>query len=233
MDRPQQHALLLAVDPKSGATRTLLEESDPAWITSASWADAGASRSRSGSPTDGVLLGHRAQWWTRGRAPRRRRHAPRLVGEARAEDGRRLAATTPPSGRCTGWPARRRPISWRCAPGKAAPRSGWSPDCPSGWRQTLKLSADGATRIVTVETPTTLPTWTVYERDGPAKGELPLTRSTPLRPAGARVPEARAVRASGPTSFARRCEAGQKLPTIVYVYGGPHARWCAPARRIW
>ena len=32
MDRAQQHALLLAVDPKTGATRTLLEEQDPAWI---------------------------------------------------------------------------------------------------------------------------------------------------------------------------------------------------------
>ena len=32
MDREQQHALLLAVDPKTGATRTLLEEQDPAWI---------------------------------------------------------------------------------------------------------------------------------------------------------------------------------------------------------
>jgi dipeptidyl-peptidase-4 len=32
MDRAQQHALLLAVDPRTGGTRTLLEEQDPAWI---------------------------------------------------------------------------------------------------------------------------------------------------------------------------------------------------------
>jgi len=92
---------------------------------------------------------------------------------------------------------------------------------PERVEQTLKLSADGATRIVGTETPTALPIWTVYGREGRRVGELPLTRATPLR---LPTPEYRKLGPQGFWSYVLRpkdAKPGQKLPTVVYTYGGP------------
>jgi dipeptidyl-peptidase-4 len=63
----------------------------------------------------------------------------------------------------------------------------------------------------------------VYDRTGRRAGELPTTRATPLRPP---APEYRKLGSQGFWSYLLRprgARPGQKLPTIVYVYGGPHA----------
>src|SRR5262249_44647507 len=71
------------------------------------------------------------------------------------------------------------------------------------------------------QTPTSLPTWTVYDRGGRRVGELPSTRASPMSPP---APEYRKLGPQGFWSFVLRprgAKPGQKLPTVVSVYGGP------------
>ena len=220
MDRPQQHAVLLAVDPKTGATRTLLEEQDPAWVSLA-WVGG-----RRGDPLPLWLPDGSGFFWVT------QRHGGNEA-ELRGADGTLKASWIKPDQKMftlSGYDATERALYWIASPEQpdlVAMRTredGTSERLVAGLpervEQTLKLSSDGSTRIVGTETPTALPTWAVYGRDG-RKGELPLTRAAPLRmPA----PEYRKLGPQGFWSYVLRprdAKPGQKLPTVVYTYGGP------------
>ena len=85
------------------------------------------------------------------------------------------------------------------------------------------IAEDGPTRVVSIETPSSLPDWSVFDRGGRFIGRIPATRATPLR---SPAPEYRKLGPQGFWSFVLRprdARPGQKLPTIVSVYGGPHA----------
>jgi dipeptidyl-peptidase 4 len=233
MDRPQQHALLLAVDPKTGATRTLLEEEDAAWINLHH-----LGGGRHGEPPPLWLPDGSAFFWIT-----ERNGAPEA--EIRAVDGRRLGSWVRPDQqlvRILGYDVAERALYYQASP--EAPdlvvmrvRDGGSPERvvgQPGERIVVSgmLAEDGPTRLVSIETPSSLADWSVFDRGGRFIGRLPVTRATPLRlPA----PEYRKLGPQGFWSFVLRprdARPGQKLPTIVSVYGGPHhnhvessARW--------
>jgi dipeptidyl-peptidase 4 len=223
MDRPQQHAALLAVDPKTGRTRTLLEEQDPAWINLQFVED------RRGDPMPLWLPDGSAFFWVT-----ERNGGPEA--ELHASDGRRLGTWVTPEQHMvelSGFDATERALYYLASP--ESPdlvamriREKGKPERVVGTPaerviQELKLSEGGGTRLLSTQTPSALPTWAVYDRGGRRIGELPTTRSTPLRPA---VPEFRKLGPQGFWSYVLRprdAKPGQKLPTIVSVYGGPHA----------
>jgi dipeptidyl-peptidase-4 len=85
------------------------------------------------------------------------------------------------------------------------------------------LAEDGPTRLVSIETPTSFQDWSVFDRGGRFVGRLPSSRANPLRTP---APEYRKLGPQGFWSYVLRprdARPGQRLPTIVSVYGGPHA----------
>src|SRR5215813_6364916 len=221
MDRVQQHALLLAVNPRTGATRALLEEQDPAWVSLAS-----VGGRRGDPPPLWIPDGSGFFWVTQ-------RHGGNEA-ELHDADGTLRASWIKPEQHLfilSGYDATEHALYWVASPEQPdlvamRTREGGAAErlvagLPERVEQTLRLSRDGATRIVGTETPTALPIWTVYGRDGRRVGELPLTRATPLRmPA----PEYRKLGEKGFWSYVLRpkdARPGQKLPTVVYTYGGP------------
>ena len=223
MDRAQQHALLLAVDPRTGATRTLLEEQDPAWINLQH-----LGGGRDGEPPPLWLPDGSAFFWVT-----ERNGAPEA--EIRAADGRRLGGWVRPDQqlvRLLGYDATERALYYQASPESPdlvvmRVRDGGTPERvvgQPGERVVVSgmLAEDGPTRVVSIETPTSLPDWSVFDRGGRFIGRLPVTRATPLRPP---APEYRKLGTQGFWSFVLRprdAKPGQKLPTIVSVYGGPH-----------
>ena len=223
MDRVQQHALLLAVDPKTGATRTLLEEQDPAWINLQH-----LGPERDGDPLPLWLPDGSAFFWVT-----ERNGAPE--GEIRAADGRRLGSWVRPDQqlvRILGYDVAERALYYQASPESPdlvvmRVRDGGSPERvvgQPGERVVVggMIAEDGPTRLVSIETPTSLPDWSVFDRGGRFIGRIPATRATPLR---APAPEYRKLGPQGFWSFVLRprdARPGQKLPTIVSVYGGPH-----------
>lgn len=222
MDRAQQHALLLAVEPRTGATRTLLEERDPAWINLQHLRHAG------GDPLPLWLPDGSAFFWVT-----ERNGAPEA--EIRAPDGRRLGSWVRPEHqlvRLLGYDAVERALYYQSSPESPdlvamRVRDGGNPERvvgQPGERVMVSgmLAEDGPTRVVSIQTPTSLPDWSVFDRGGRFIGRLPVTRATPLRPP---APEYRKLGAQGFWSYVLRprdARPGQKLPTIVSVYGGPH-----------
>jgi len=223
MDRAQQHALLLAVDPKTGATRTLLEEQDPAWINLQL-----LGGGRHGEPPPLWLPDGSAFFWIT-----ERNGAPEA--EIRAADGRRLGSWVRPDQqlvRILGYDQAERALYYQASPESPdlvvmRVRDGGNPERvvgQPGERIVVSgmLAEDGPTRLVSIETPSSLPDWSVFDRGGRFIGRLPVTRATPLRPP---APEYRKLGPQGFWSFVLRprdARPGQKLPTIVSVYGGPH-----------
>ena len=222
MDRAQQHALLLAVDPKSGATRTLLEEQDPAWINLQHLVE------RDGEPPPLWLPDGSAFFWVT-----ERNGGPEA--EIRSADGRRLGSWVRPDQqleRIIGYDAVERALYYQASPESPdvtilRVRDGGNPERVVGQQGERvmvagRLAEDGPTRLVSIETPTSLPDWSVFDRGGRFIGRLPATQAVPLRPP---APEYRKV---GPQGFwscllrPRDARPGQKLPTVVSVYGGPH-----------
>jgi hypothetical protein len=68
---------------------------------------------------------------------------------------------------------------------------------------------------VSIETPSSLPDWSVFDRGGRFIGRIPAARATPLRPP---APEYRKLGPQGIWSYVlrpREARPGQKLPTIV------------------
>jgi dipeptidyl-peptidase-4 len=226
MDRPQQHALLLTVDPKSGATRTLLEEQDPAWIN---LHHIGPGQFRHDDVLPLWLPDGSAFFWVT-----ERNGAPEA--EIHAADGRKLGSWVRPDQqlfRILGYDVAERALYYQASPESPdlvvmRVRDGGNPERVVGQPGehvivTGMLAEDGPTRLVSIETPTSLPDWSVFDRGGRFIGRLPATRATPLRPP---APEFRKL---GPQGFwssvvrPRDARPGQKLPTIVSVYGGPHS----------
>ncbi len=77
-NRPQTEELLLAADPRTGATRTLLVERDEAWL------NLDQTLPRVARGRERLPLEHRAQRRLRARAPQAGRHPGALAREARA-----------------------------------------------------------------------------------------------------------------------------------------------------
>jgi len=224
MDRVQQHALLLAVDPRTGATRVLLEEQDPAWIN-LEFVGGG----RPASPLPLWLPDGSAFFWVTERNGA-------LEAEVRGADGKRLGSWVRPDQqlvRILGYDAAEHALYYQASPESPdlvvmRVRDGGTPERVVGQigeRVIVSgmLAEDGPTRLVSIETPTSFADWSVFDRGGRFVGRLPSTRATPLRmPA----PEYRKLGPQGFWSYVLRprdARPGQKLPTIVSVYGGPHA----------
>jgi len=232
MDRVQQHALLLAVDPKTGATRTLLEEQDPAWINLQHFGG-----DRHGEPFPLWLPDGSAFFWVT-----ERNGAPEA--EIRAPDGRRLGSWVRPDQqlvRVLGYDLAERALYYQASPESPdlvvmRVRDGGNPERVVGQPNervmvTGKLAEEGPTRLVAIETPTSFQDWTVFDRGGRFIGRIPATRATPLRPP---APEYRKLGTQGFWSFVLRprdARPGQKLPTIVSIYGGPHVNHVTSSAR--
>jgi dipeptidyl-peptidase 4 len=222
MDRPQHHAVLLAVDPKTGHTSQLLEEEDPAWL------NLHFVGGRRGEAMPLWLPDGSAFFWVT-----ERNGAPEAV--LHAADGRRLGTWVGPDQHLVelaSFDGSERALYYLASPESPdlvamRVREGAPPERVMGkprerLLQGIKLAESGPTRLLSVQTPSTLPTWEVYDRGGRRLGELPATHATPLRPA---VPEYRKLGSQGFWSVVLRprdARPGQKLPTIVSVYGGPH-----------
>jgi dipeptidyl-peptidase-4 len=223
MDRPQQHAVLLAVDPRTGQTRTLLEEQDPAWL------NLQFVGGRRGDPMPLWLPDGSAFFWVTERNGG-------SEAELHTADGRRLGTWVRPDQHLvelSGFDASERALYYVASPESPdlvamRVREHGTPERvvgtpPERVLQEMKLDETGGTRLLSTETPTSLLTWTVYDRSGRRVGELPATRASPLRPA---APEYRKLGPQGFWSFVLRprgAKPGRKLPTVVSVYGGPHA----------
>jgi dipeptidyl-peptidase-4 len=149
MDRPQQHALLLAVDPRTGATRTLLEETDPAWI------NLQLVGGRRGEPQPLWQPDGSAFFWVteRNGGPEAELHAAdgRLLGKARAEDGVAHWIRCHRAGAVLGGQpgvARSRsdahPCRGRCGAGGARPGAAVAPDAQAlcRWSDPRRLRRD-------------------------------------------------------------------------------------------
>ncbi len=224
MDRAQQHALLLAVDPKTGATRTLLEEQDAAWIN-LQYVGGG----RRAGPLPLWLPDGSAFFWVT-----ERNGAPEA--EIRGADGKRLGSWVRPDQqlvRILGYDATEHALYYQASPESPdlvvmRVRDGGTPERvvgQPGERVIVSgmLAEDGPTRLVSIETPTSFEDWSVFDRGGRFVGRLPSARATPLRTP---APEYRKLGPQGFWSYVLRprdARPGQKLPTIVSVYGGPHS----------
>src|SRR5215470_7267151 len=232
MDRVQQHALLLAVDPKTGATRTLLEEEDPAWINLQQF---GPERRAAALPL--WLPDGSAFFWVT-----ERNGAPEA--EIRSADGRKLGSWVRPDQqlyRILGYDISERALYYQASPESPdlvvmRVRDGGNPERVVGQpgervQVTGMIAEDGPTRVVSIETPTSLPDWSVFDRGGRFIGRIPTVRATPLRTP---APEYRKLGPQGFWSYVLRprdARPGQKLPTIVSIYGGPHANHVTSSAR--
>ena len=244
MDREQQHALLLAVDPKTGGTRTLLEEQDPAWINLQQYGP-----DRRGEPLPLWLPDGSAFFWVT-----ERNGAPEA--EIRAPDGRRLGSWVRPDRRLfqiLGYDTTERALYYQASPESPdlvvmRVRDGGSPERVVGQPgERVKVSGmiaeDGPTRLVSIETPSSLPDWSVFDRGGRFIGRDPGSASHAAASAGAGVPEARpagllvlrAASARGPAGAeaaqpSSRCTAG-RTSTMVRQSMRSRAAQRAVARR--
>jgi dipeptidyl-peptidase-4 len=232
MDRVQQHALLLGVDPKTGATKTVLEEEDPAWINLQQFGP-----ERRGEPLPLWLPDGSAFFWVTERNGA-------LEAEIRSADGRRLGSWVRPDQqlfRILGYDVAERALYYQASPESPdlvvmRVRDGGNPERVVGQpgervQVTGMIAEDGPTRVVSIETPTSLPDWSVFDRGGRFIGRIPAARATPLRTP---APEFRKLGQQGFWSYVLRprdARPGQKLPTIVSIYGGPHANHVTSSAR--
>jgi dipeptidyl-peptidase-4 len=232
MDRVQQHALLLSVDPKTGATKTILEEEDPAWINLQQY---GAERR--GQPLPLWLPDGSAFFWVTERNGS-------AEAEIRSADGRRLGSWVRPDQqlfRILGYDVAERALYYQASPESPdlvvmRVRDGGSPERVVGQpgervQVTGMIAEDGPTRLVSIETPSSLPDWSVFDRGGRFIGRIPAVRATPLRTP---APEYRKLGPQGFWSYVLRprdARPGQKLPTIVSIYGGPHVNHVTSSAR--
>ncbi|MGZ6081280.1 MAG: DPP IV N-terminal domain-containing protein, partial [Myxococcaceae bacterium] len=218
MDRAQQHAQLLAVDPKTGATRVLLEEQDPAWLN-LEFVGGG----RRANPLPLWLPDGSAFFWVT-----ERNGAPEA--EIRGADGKRLGSWVRPDQqlvRILGYDGTEHALYYQASPESPdlvvmRVRDGGSPERVVGQigeRIIVSgmLAEDGPTRLVSIETPSSFAEWSVFDRGGRFIGRLPSVRAVPLRTP---APEYRKLGPQGFWSYVLRprdARPGQKLPTIVSI----------------
>jgi dipeptidyl-peptidase-4 len=217
MDRAQQQAALLAVDVRSGATRTLLEERDPAWINL--FPDFPAWRE------DG-----KGFFWAT-----ERNGAPEV--ELRAANGDRLSTWVAPEhgfAKLVGYDDERETLwftggddptqlaLFSVEAGGGAPRR-MAIAAPSTVTATLAKRA--AVLLVTRADGRELPRTLAVRGDGARIVELPSVAEAPSITLGTEVRKVGAgegiwASVTRPQGFVP----GKKLPVIVDVYGGPHAQ---------
>ncbi len=216
MNRGQTELAVLACDPGTGTTRTLLTERDPAWLN----LSAGVPR---------WIEGGRAFLWIAERDD----SGPWL--ELRGADGGLLGRLTPAGLRVSALKGvdEAHGIAWIEATRE--------PDEMGVWRVWLKArrapeplalgkgvhgieSADGAApRVVTVRPERGPARWQVVDADGRVRGSV---RSVAERPVPEPSPEFTLV---GPDSL-RACivrphdfDPGRRYPVVDWAYGGPHS----------
>lgn len=217
-NRAQTEELLLAVDPATGATRTLLSETDPAWLNLPkeervpTWLDDGSgffwATERSGAwevelrSADGSFR----ETWVKGSD-----HFVSLVGYDTQERALYFEAA----------PQAPETVVMRARAGLAAerllPRSG-----EERTSEELVLSEDGRVRVVTRPGPGATLRSEVLDRSGKTLGVLPSVAASPpfeprveYRQVGERRFWSYLVRPRGAVP-------GRKLPVVVSCYGGPH-----------
>ncbi|HET7753133.1 MAG TPA: DPP IV N-terminal domain-containing protein [Anaeromyxobacteraceae bacterium] len=216
MDRAQQHGVLLAADVRSGATRTLLEERDPAWINL-----------YSGFPAwreDG-----KGFFWAT-----ERNGAPEV--ELRAPGGERVATWVAPEhgfGRLVGYDDARRTLWFTGGEDPTqdalfAVEEGGSPRrmaIATPAVVSAKLANDAPVLLVSRADAREMPRTIAVRADGARLAELPSVAESPsieLRAEIRKVGAGEGIWAEvvRPRDFTP----GRKLPVIVDVYGGPHAQ---------
>lgn len=211
-DRLQREERLLAADPATGATRTLLEERDDAWLNL--W------------PGMPAFLPDGRFWWVT-----ERNGAPEV--ELRGRDGARLETTVPrelgfvdaagaEDGALVflGAPDPTREELYRVRPGAAPERLALGEPGPATRRAVL--APRGGALAVTWSTLRRLPTTAVFAADGTRLAVLP---SVAEEPAFVPTTELRQLGGEGGTWASvirpRALGAAARLPVVVQVYGGP------------
>nr|BDT38485.1 DPP IV N-terminal domain-containing protein [Myxococcus sp. MH1] len=211
-NRAQTEELLLAVDPRTGSTRTLLVEKDDAWLTLHQtfphWLADGS----------GFL------WYTE------RNGAGEL--ELRDVTGKLVRSLVPPDAGFydlvgyveqdgtvyfSGGTASEERYVWRLSPGGKPTRV--TSERPA--LEQAKLSKRGGFLALSAEGPRRMKNTTVLKADGTRVGELPSLAKVPaLQP---RIEVRHVGKERYPTSLVRPRDAkpGVKLPVIVDIYGGP------------
>jgi dipeptidyl-peptidase-4 len=215
-DRLQTRQRLLAVDPATGATRLLVEESDPAWLN----LDEDLPR---------FLPDGRFLWLTE------RSGAPEV--ELRAPDGARLASAVPPEAGYvafagaaadgtvlfTAAPDPTRTVLRRSGPG--LPVEEVFAGAPAPATVSAVASEDGRLAVVTWKDLRRLPRSAVVSAAGTKLADLP---SVAEEPAFSPTTELRQVGQGEDAVWAAvqrpRSQGGiERLPVLLWVYGGPAA----------
>jgi dipeptidyl-peptidase-4 len=210
--RSQQELVLLAADPATGKTTTLLKETDPAWVNlnrdHPHWL-ADGSFLWAGQGKDGPQLEHRDKTGALRRV---------LVGAGEGflgvvhvsnlADEVVYAASTNPT--------QRHLFRMKLGGGKAAALS------HKPGLHAAVFGASGEVYVHTQSLPDRMPASTVRRRDGSAAGELPTAAEEP--PWGVKQTIQKVGKGPGfwttvirPRSF----DPGKRYPVIVHVYGGP------------
>lgn len=219
-NRAQTEQVLLAADPATGKTRTLLVERDAAWLN----LDQQFPRWRK----DGKGF----FWLTE------RNGAPEV--EERGADGALLASRVPPEAGFADWvgyddaedalyftgsPDPTQARLWRVR-GEGRPERLPTPAGDAPATEAVKLSVKGRLLLVTASSLAALPrTHVLRLPDFAPAGTLPSVAQEP-----AAMPATRVQRVGEGEGFwtavtrPRNAKAGEKLPVILYVYGGPHAQ---------
>ncbi len=217
LDRKQQELVLLAADPRTGATRALVRETDPAWVNLVP----GFPRWRK----DGKGF----FWYTE------RNGGPEI--EERNAEGALLRSWVKPGAgfaALVGYDDQRRTLWFTGGSDPTQTRLFRAIDgaAPGEWRPpkdpvtvTARLCEDGSTLVVSTTTLSVFGTWTGFRQDGTALAPLPsLAEAIPF-PMRSEI--RRVGKGDGLYTLVfrpRSAPKGAKLPVVDSVYGGPTAQ---------
>jgi dipeptidyl-peptidase 4 len=216
-NRPQTEQVLLAVDPATGKTRTLLTETDKAWLnldqSFPHWLEDGS----------GFV------WFTE------RNGGPEL--ELRAPGGARTKSLVPPSAGYAsfvgyvektqtlyflGSPDPTEYVLYRAVAGRTPERLAFGLGTDKGL-QTARASKDGEHLALVTSTLRQLPAATVHRADGEKVADLPsIALEPPFWPTTEIVKVGEGEGLYAAVLRPRDFKPGQKYPVILQVYGGPH-----------
>jgi dipeptidyl-peptidase-4 len=217
LDREQQELVLLAADPRTGATRVLVRETDPAWVN---------------------LVRGFPKWRKDGKGffwHTERNGGPEI--EERSADGALVRSWVKPAAGfadLVGFDDPRRALWFTGGPDPSQTRLYRSVDggAPSEWRPpkgpvtvAAMLSEDGSTLLVSTTTLSAFGTWAGFREDGAALAPLPSLAEAipfPMRSEIRRVGKGDGLYAL--VFRPRTAPRGARLPVVDSVYGGPHAQ---------